>query len=370
MKIAYLLGSLGRGGTETLLLDLFRNADKAEFEFIGIHRKDGALKNDFYAAKQRFFKVAPKFPFDIAYFFTLRKLLRQEKITIVHAQQSIDALFAWIACLGTGIKIVQTFHGFDGLSNKKNQWMNFTAKRTDKNIFVSRFQKDYYVKKYGLSENRQAVVYNGVSFDKFDKTYDTPDFLKNTDPTKRGIQLAMVGNFVCGHEQNSVCKFLKLLKKEGVVFDFYFIGKKNEAEPWRYDACVKYCVDNDLTDCVHFIGSRQDVPAILQHIDAFVYSTDHDTFGIAVIEAIATGLPVFVNDWGVMKEITNNGEYATLYKTKNEHDLFDKFQYFIQNRNEYKEKAIWNADQIRKKFNIQNHICRLNNLYTNIAQKK
>lgn len=36
MKVAYLLGSLSRGGTETLLLDVFRNADKADFEFIGV----------------------------------------------------------------------------------------------------------------------------------------------------------------------------------------------------------------------------------------------------------------------------------------------------------------------------------------------
>lgn len=39
MKVAYLLGSLNRGGTETLLLDVFRSADKAPFSFVGIHRK-------------------------------------------------------------------------------------------------------------------------------------------------------------------------------------------------------------------------------------------------------------------------------------------------------------------------------------------
>ena len=36
MKVSCLLGSLSRGGTETLLLDVFRNADKADFEFIGV----------------------------------------------------------------------------------------------------------------------------------------------------------------------------------------------------------------------------------------------------------------------------------------------------------------------------------------------
>jgi hypothetical protein len=43
MKIAYLLGSLNRGGMETLMLDVFKNADKADFDFIGkltVHLKN------------------------------------------------------------------------------------------------------------------------------------------------------------------------------------------------------------------------------------------------------------------------------------------------------------------------------------------
>ena len=47
MKIAYMLGSLNRGGMETLLLDVFKNARIAEYSFIGIHRKGGKYQPDF-----------------------------------------------------------------------------------------------------------------------------------------------------------------------------------------------------------------------------------------------------------------------------------------------------------------------------------
>jgi len=56
MKVAYLLGSLNRGGTETLLLDVFSNADKASYEMIGIYRKDGAYRNDFYAERNAYLR--------------------------------------------------------------------------------------------------------------------------------------------------------------------------------------------------------------------------------------------------------------------------------------------------------------------------
>ena len=97
-----------------------------------------------------------------------------------------------------------------------------------------------------------------------------------------------------------------------------------------YDECVTYCQQNSLLDKVSFLGSRDDVPTILQQLDAFVYATDHDTFGIGVVEAMAVGIPVFVNDWEVMTEITDNGKFATLYKSKDEKDLLRHFLLFLQ----------------------------------------
>ena len=78
IKVAYLLGSLNRGGTETLLLDVFRNADKASYEMIGIHRKGGAYQEDFYAAGPMMVKCAPRRFGWIRYLVQLRQLLKQE----------------------------------------------------------------------------------------------------------------------------------------------------------------------------------------------------------------------------------------------------------------------------------------------------
>jgi len=81
MKIAYSLGSLGRGGTETLLLDVFRNAKNADFDFIGIYRKVGfnSLKSEFEATEQKLFRLSPKFPFDLLFLYKLRKLLQKAR---------------------------------------------------------------------------------------------------------------------------------------------------------------------------------------------------------------------------------------------------------------------------------------------------
>jgi glycosyltransferase involved in cell wall biosynthesis len=165
MKIAYLTGSLRRGGTETLLLDVFINAENADYQFIGLHRKDGELKSGFYQTGQKMFRISPKFPFDVFYLLKLRKLLKNEQIDIIHAQQSLDAFYGWIATIGLKIKVILTFHGFDNFE-KKDKLISFITKKTDKNIFVSNYQREYYTKKYNLNPEKQITIYNGIQFEK------------------------------------------------------------------------------------------------------------------------------------------------------------------------------------------------------------
>lgn len=366
MKVAYLLGSLNRGGTETLLLDVFRNADKAAYEMIGIHRKDGAYRDDIYATTPAVFQCKPKRFGLISYLLSLRKILVDNHVNIVHAQQTIDCIYAWMATIGTKIKIVETFHGFDfgkGITLKLRNRLSILL--ADKVVFVSNCEKDIYRKTYNIESDKCNVVYNGIDFSKFDIQYTEPDIFQK-DKSSHRIRIVMVGNFVKGRSQNMLCQAIDILNKRGVNnFDFYFVGKRNDKEPWRYDNCVKYCKEHNLAN-VYFLGGRSDVPAILQHSDMFVYSSDHDTFGIAVIEAIASGLPTIVNDWEVMKEITQNGKFAGIYKSKDSIDCADKIQSAINNIECLKLQAGHNASEIRKLYSIDNHISNLNNIYQSL----
>lgn len=47
-----------------------------------------------------------------------------------------------------------------------------------------------------------------------------------------------------------------------------------------------------LSDRVHFLGFRRDVPSIMKVVDLFVFPSRYEPFGLVVTEAMATGLPV------------------------------------------------------------------------------
>jgi len=375
-RVAYLLGSLNRGGTETLLLDVIRNAKKNDLDAITIYRKSGALENDFLESGMPVLCLSPgKNP--IRYILHLRKLLLKNKIELTHAQQPVDALYACIATYGTDIKCILSFHGYDfnekGISKLI---LRYIIKKTNLNIFVSETQKRYYVDKYTLKATNQKVVYNGISFDKLDNAVTQPTTLSHRSSSiklREELQLShntlllgSVGNFNAVRSQITICRFLKLLNEYRIDFRFIFVGKRIESNSELYDTCVDFCITNKLNDKVTFLGVRDDVPTILTQLDAFIYSTDHDTFGIAVVEAMAVGIPVFVNDWGVMTEITEVGKYATLYKTKDERDLLRYFLLFLHDKQAFQEKAKEASVYVRHKFSIEMHIHQLKDLYSSL----
>ena len=368
MKVAFLLGTLNRGGTETLLLDVLNHSAGNSFDAFCVYRNEGAFSKDFHAANAVMYRLTPGSAWNtLPYLRKLRKLFQAEKPDVIHAQQSLDAVYASIATIGLAIKVVQTFHGYDFEAGLLSRLMiRVSMWLCDRNIFVSDSQLGYYRRRYPAAKmSKQVKVYNGINFNKFDAISGNAK-QSGYDSNNGGLKIGMVGNFVPVRDQMTICRFLLLLHKAGVDFTFLFIGGKDESNPSLYDNCVAFCTINDLMGKVQFLGSRPDVPFLLSQLDAFVYASGHDSFGIAVVEALAAGIPVFLNDWGVMAEITANGQYATLYKTRDENDLLAKFLEFVNQPEKFRKTAIANAAWARQAYSIQNHCKRLSEVYREV----
>lgn len=358
------MGSLNRGGAETLVLDVCNNIRPEAFKITLIHRKKGKLLEDFYKSKAEVKEVFPKHSFDFLYLLNIRRIIKKQDILVIHTHQVIDALIAYVTTFFLPTKIILSLHGHGVDDTFLLRLMRrFVMNKVDLNLFVSNSQLNYYVsQKYKLGSSK--VLHNGVDFNKFNATITEQNNLRKTfgvDPEE--ILLGSVGNFSSGRDQLTICKFLKLLKEKEVKFKFVFVGENVGV---FYDRCYEYCKANNLLKEVLFLGSRSDVPAILRQLDVFIYSTIHDTFGIAVVEAMGQGVPVLANDWGAMMEITNNGMWATVYKSKDEKDLMVKFMKLYLNREVYKLHAEEMVQKIQNTYGISNYIKQLSMVYKNI----
>ena len=361
IKIAYFLGTLDRGGMETLLLDVLHQAAGTPGDVLLLYSREGNISHLFRETPVKMIRVTPRPGIDLPFLWRLRRVLLRERVDVVHAQHPLQAAHAWIASTGTRVKVVETIHGYDfGQTRKGARVLAWMLRHARLNIFVSETQRAYYSRAYRLPGNgRQVVVYNGV---RFDKIPSRPANDPSPGDEQRHWTLGMVGSFVPVRDQMTVCRFLALARDRGISFHFFFAGEVNTPDG---EACRRYCLDRGLLpDAVTFLGVRDDIPALLARLDAFVYATRHDTFGIAVVEAIAAALPVFVNDWEVTREVTDEGALATIYKTGDEHDLLLHFLDFTTRPRHYREQAAVAAARVRDKYDIRRHVARLHDCYT------
>lgn len=71
-----------------------------------------------------------------------------------------------------------------------------------------------------------------------------------------------------------------------------------------------------LENKVVFMGSREDIPEILQAIDVFVFPSLYEGLGIAAVEAQAAGIPCILSDQVPVEcRMTQNVEFLSLKKS-------------------------------------------------------
>lgn len=360
IKVAFVLGALNRGGTESLILDVCRSCDSAPFDIVCLYRKEGNLSEEFHKTKVKM--ICLPCGNMLTYMLQLRQLFKNEKVDIVHSQTPSNTAVLGVALLGCNIKLLTSIHS---LSFAHSNWFmrRWVYRVSQKIVFVSKSQMNYYRSQWNLKiDNKQNLVYNGIDTSKMiDMNYPMPNFLH--EEQKPLIKLVVVGSFRTVRAQmflletiNSIICELRLKNVK-----IYFIGGEAKGEEYLYKSCEQYIRDNNINDVAIMMGVRNDIYAILQHVDGFIYASNRDTFGIAVVEAMLCGVPVIVNDFEVMEEISQYGALATLYTSNNHNDCANKILNLIDNLNKYRESAELQVLNVKNTYSIKNHI---NNLYS------
>jgi len=96
-------------------------------------------------------------------------------------------------------------------------------------------------------------------------------------------------------------------KAHGVV-----VGGQHDLEPEYANVVARRVDDHGLNDIVTLAGYQSNVPLWMQAMDIVVHASDHEPFGIVVIEAMALGKPVVAGDAGGPPEIITEEENGLL----------------------------------------------------------
>lgn len=360
MKVAYFIGALQRGGAEALLLDICSRNSSLPFKMICIYRKEGNLSDEYHRTDARLIHVAKRSNL-LRYILDLRQVIMSEHVDIVHSYTPSNTLLLSVALRGTHIRVITTFHGH---SFANDVWWKrkIVYACSQAIVCVSRYEKLFYEQKWHLPKNNKlVVVYNGINFAKLGSCHL---------PTKKDycspiVNLCMVGSFCSGRSQEVVIRAMALVDE---CVHCTFIGGVFPGEEYIMQTCQHLVESLHLSNRVHFMGVRSDVPDILHTMDGYVYSTVSDTFGISVLEAMACGLPVVVNDWIVMQEVCDNR--VMYFRTGDIEDcaraIVELANRICQSPRVIDEQGKDNAQWVRGQYGIETHINQLYQLYQSL----
>lgn len=87
-------------------------------------------------------------------------------------------------------------------------------------------------------------------------------------------------------------------------------GAKLDTQRNYYESLKQLRSSLGLTDIVHFLGQRSDIPRLLSEFDAFVMPSVAETGPMTLMEAMAMEKPIVTTNVGVVPEQFENGEHG------------------------------------------------------------
>ncbi|MCF8373015.1 MAG: glycosyltransferase [Bacteroidales bacterium] len=369
IKVLFILDFLSHGGIERLGFDFLNYAHRdTQFEFILVNFENGSFAAEFRKLPIRHFRFLKKKFIDIKVILKLRRLIKKEKIQIVHTHNIVGDFYTYLACLGHGsVKQIRSVHS-KGNQGPWHKWITrYLLNSHDYNVAVSHSFRKEVIETYDLKHTDNFhTVYNGVDFSRL--TPSSSSIRAELGIAPETSLLGMVGNFVSPKDQITICRALKIVHDQNIDFHCAFAGKDNGVDLHFLQDCITFCNENDLSDRIHFLGLRSDVQDILNEMDIFVFSSYSDTFGIALVEAMGIGVPCISSDIPPLREITIDGKYARLFKTGDPEDLSKHIIALIDNKKELEELSVTGKEYVLKNFSIDIHSKNNMDLYRNILE--
>ena len=236
-----------------------------------------------------------------------------------------------------------------------NSIIRYTLNRVDSIIAISNYVKKSLINEFNILDSNIIVVYNGVHITKFSeqscKHHSIP-------------RLIYVGRLVEEKGVQNILKSLAMLSSS-VNYEFYIVGDGSYRS--ELEGLTKRL---KLDRNVIFLGSRRDVPQLLQSSDIFIHIPNcEEGFGLTIVEAMACGLICVCGKSGGIPEIITEGKNGVLVNKEDIKEIATKLEKLILNLNsssvEYMRIL---AHDRANDFNITSFVNRLDRVIIEIIE--
>ncbi len=250
------------------------------------------------------------FPFSL---YKVRMIIRKQNIDIVHVNGSINIIPVLAAKLEK-MKLVWHLNGTVDPWIIRKICARLATRFADTVAIAAEKVGCFY---FGNNEKfwkKAKVLYAPVDMNEFNPhLFDKSDKQKLREELNIDEQesiITAVGNINISKGYKYFIEAAREIKKHRDKIKFLIVGNRIQTQQDYWKNLKKKVFSSGLQNDVLFVGFRNDVPAILSITDVFVLSSVTEACPMAVLEAVAMGLPVVATDvGGVREQLPDNNMY-------------------------------------------------------------
>ena len=301
------------GGAELQMFLLAKFLDKKEFTPILACSNYLSLDkwcDNFIKEGIKIIRINVKHKHDPKHFIELRRIIKEEKIDLVHAHvwNPASCRYAFSAASSTKTPIITTEHDPFKLSILKDFIKKRSLKATNQVVTVSSANQKVLKKLYPEFKEKFVVIPNGI-----DTTWWHSQSLRFTDLDRKKVKEEL---FLAHEDSLIIISVAELHERKGLKYlieaipevaakfaniKLVIVGEGPEREELEKEI-KKLGIENHII----LTGRQKEIPKLLKCADIFVLPSRREAFGLVLLEAMISELPVIASETGGIPEVIKN----------------------------------------------------------------
>ena len=302
-------------------------------------------------------------PYELALSSKLVDMVKLHGIEILHVHYAIPHAYAAYMARemlqeeGIYVPIVTTLHGTDitlvGSHPFYKPAVTFSINKSDAVTSVSQSLKDDTIRLFDIKREID-VVPNFIDFSRHKTQFDDCQRGAMADENEKII--THISNFRKVKQIPDVIKIFYNIQKE-IPVKLMMVGEGPEKEN-----AERLCKKLGIFDKVVFFGNSHEIDKILCLSDLFLLPSETESFGLAALEAMASGVPVISSNTGGIPEVNIEGVSGFLSNVNDIEDMSKNAIYILSDEERLNTFKI-NAAKEAVKFAIENVVPKYEAIY-------
>jgi glycosyltransferase involved in cell wall biosynthesis len=302
--VMHLTDTLAAGGAERMAVNLVNLLPRSMYQpHLCTTRSEGPLA-ELVADDVKRLSLMRRHRFDAAALGALCDYMVQHDISILHAHGTSLFIAAFASLFPPHPGVVWHDHYGRYKFDDRPAWLyRIAAKRVSRVIAVNQPLAEWSRRKLRMPTQHVEYVPNFVC------ESESGQIVRGL-PGSRGGRIVCVANFRTEKDHFTLIRSLSIVIQQCPAAHLLLIGAEIDN---TYVARVRQEVtQRGLTDHISFLGSRDDVNAILKECDVGVLSSASEGLPLALLEYGAAGLPAVATDVGQCGEVLDSGHCGLL----------------------------------------------------------